>query len=136
MDLAEAIAFARSNHRVVLATRRRDGRPQLSPVVAAVDAEGRLMISTREGAVKTTNARRDPHVSLCVLSDGFFGGWAQIDGTAEVVGLPEAMTLLEDTYRQIAGEHPDWDDFRRAMHDERRVVLRVTPVAAGPSLSG
>jgi PPOX class probable F420-dependent enzyme len=136
MDIAGAVAFARDNHRLILATRRTDGRPQMSPVVGAVDDEGRVLISSREPAMKTRNIRRDPAVSLCVVNNGFFGPWAQIDGTAEAVALPEAMDLLEFTYRQVAGEHPDWDDYRRAMTAERRVVLRVTPTAAGPTVSG
>jgi PPOX class probable F420-dependent enzyme len=136
MDIAGAVAFARANHRMILATRRADGRPQMSPVVGAVDNDGRVLISSREPAMKTRNIRRNPTVSVCVLNDGFFGPWAQIEGSAEVVALPEAMDVLEFSYRQIAGEHPDWDDYRRAMTAERRVVLRVTPSAAGPRVSG
>jgi PPOX class probable F420-dependent enzyme len=128
--------MAREQHHSVLATHKRDGSPQMSPVVHGVDADGRVMISTREPAMKVANARRDPHVSLCVLPDGFFGRWAQIDGTVEVVDLPEAMPLLEDVYRQVGGEHPDWAEFRRAMQAERRVILRITPTAAGPNRSG
>lgn len=136
MNIEEAVRFAAANHRMILATRRASGRPQLSPVVGGVDGEGRIMISTRDGAMKVHNIRRDPTVSLCVLNDGFFGSWAQIDGTAQVVPLPDAMALLEDVYRQVAGEHPDWEEFRQAMIDERRVVVRVTVSAAGPSRSG
>jgi PPOX class probable F420-dependent enzyme len=120
----------------VLATRRGDGGPQLSPVVHGVDGDGRLMVSTREPAVKVRNVRRHPRVSFCVLGDAFFGDWVQLDGTCEVVDLPAAMPLLEDVYRQVAGEHKDWADFRRAMEKERRVVLRVTPDRAGPNVSG
>lgn len=136
MDLSEAVAFARVNHHSVLATRRSDGEPQLSPVVHGVDADGRIMVSTRAPAMKVRNAHRHPRASLCVLSDRFFGTWAQVEGPCEVVPLPDAMPLLEDIYRQVAGEHPDWDDFRRAMEAERRVVLRVTPDRGGPSVSG
>ena len=84
MDIAEAVAFVRDNHRAILATRRRDGRPQLSPVAIAADDRGRLLISSRETAIKTKNARRDASVSVCVLNDGWWGDWCQIDGTAEV----------------------------------------------------
>jgi len=136
MDIAEAVAFVSSHHHAILATRRADRRPQLSPIAVAVDDSGRLLISTREPAVKTRNIRRDPNVSLCVLSDGFFGSWVQLDGTAEIVELPDALELLEAAYRQIAGDHPDWDDFRRAMVAERRVALRITVSAAGPNISG
>jgi PPOX class probable F420-dependent enzyme len=136
MDIAEAVALARKQHRSVLATRRRDGGPQQSPVVHGVDEDGGIVISTREPAMKVANVRRDPRVALCILPDGFFGTWAQIEGTTEVVALPEAMPVLEDVYRQVAGEHEDWEKFRRAMRDERRVILRVTPTAAGPKRSG
>jgi PPOX class probable F420-dependent enzyme len=136
MNIDGALDFARANHRAVLATRRADGRPQLSPIVLGVDGEGRVMISTREPAMKTRNIRRDPHVSLCIMNDGFFGEWAQLEGDAEIVALPEAMDLLVDLYRQIGGEHPDWDDYRKAMVEQRRVIIRITPTGAGPSVSG
>jgi PPOX class probable F420-dependent enzyme len=136
MDLDAAREFLRAHHRAVLATFRRDGRPQLSPVLCACDEKGRVLISTRETAVKTRNLRRDPRVSLCVMNDGFFGGWVQIDGEAEIISLPDAMDLLIDYYRRISGEHPDWDDYRSAMARERRVAVRVTLTRAGPDLSG
>jgi PPOX class probable F420-dependent enzyme len=136
MDISEAQAFLRENHRAVLATRRADGTPQLSPVLAAVDGEGRVLISTRETAMKARNLRRDPAASLCLLTDQFFGSWLQVDGRAEVVSLPEAMDLLVEQYRAIAGEHSDWDDFRQAMERERRVLVRVTIERAGPDRAG
>ena len=136
MDVGEAVEFLRSNHRAVLATRRADGRPQMSPISVGVDPEGRPVISSRETAVKTRNIERDPAVSLCVMSDGFYGKWVQVDGTAEVVRLPEAMELLVGYYRGIAGEHPDWDDYRAAMERERRVILRVNVERAGPDRAG
>ena len=136
MDVAGARAFLAENHRAVLVTQRADGRPQTSPVMAGLDADGRVAISTREAAMKTRNARRDPRVSVCVLNDEFVGPWAQVDGRAEVVSLPEAMDGLVDLYRQVAGEHPDWDEFRAAMEDQRRVVLRIDIERAGPSRAG
>ena len=136
MDPDTAREFVRTHHHAVLMTTRRDGRPQLSPVACAVDDGGRVVVSTRETARKTTNARRDARVSLCVLSDGFFGDWIQVDGTAEVVSLPDAMELLVDYYRSVSGEHPDWDEYRAAMERERRVVLRVTIERAGPDRAG
>jgi PPOX class probable F420-dependent enzyme len=136
MDLDAAREFLRAHHRAVLATLRRDGRPQLSPVLCACDEKGRVLISTRETAVKTRNLRRDPRVSLCVMNDGFFGGWVQVDGEAEIISLPDAMDLLIDYYRRISGEHSDWDDYRSAMARERRVAVRVTLTRAGPSVSG
>jgi PPOX class probable F420-dependent enzyme len=136
MDVAEAQEYLRRNHRAVLATARRDGRPQLTPVLAAVDDEGRVIISTRETAVKVRNARRDPRVSVMAFPDAFFGGSVQVDGTAEMVPLPAAMDLLVDYFRQISGEHPDWAEYRAAMERERRVALRITIERAGPDVSG
>jgi PPOX class probable F420-dependent enzyme len=136
MDLADARTFLEDHHRAVLVTHRADGRPQTSPIVCALDGEGRVMISTREPAVKVRNLRRDPRCSLCVLPDGFFGDWIQVDGEAEIVPLPEAMPLLEAVYRSVAGDHPDWDEFRADMERQRRVILRITVTAAGPDISG
>lgn len=136
MELATAQQFLSTHRRAVLSTWRRDGRPQLSPVSVGVDAAGRAIVSTRETAYKTRNLRRDPRASLCVFDDGFFGPWVQIDGTAEVVSLPDAMELLVDYYRRVAGEHPDWADYRRAMERERRVLLRISIDSAGPDLKG
>src|SRR5687768_18493043 len=123
MDIEKAREFIRSNHRAVMTTRRGDGSPQLSPVVCAVDGDGKVTVSTRETAMKTKNLRRDPAASLCVLNDGFFGDWIQVDGTAEVVPLPEAMDGLVDYYRAISGEHPDWDEYRAAMEKDKRVLV-------------
>jgi len=136
MDLGLAVEFLHAHHRAVLATPRSDGRPQLSPVLCAVDDKGRVLISTRETAVKTRNLRRDPRASLCVINDGFFGEWVQVEGEAEIIHLPDAMELLVDYYRRIAGEHSDWDDYRAAMERERRVILRIGLTRAGPDVSG
>ncbi len=132
----EARDFLRENHRAVLATRRRDGRPQMSPVVVAVDDDGRVLVSTRETAIKTKNVERDPNVSLCVMSDRFFGPWVQIDGEVEIARRPEALDVLVDYYRRVSGEHPNWDDYRAAMERERRVVLRISITSAGPDVAG
>jgi PPOX class probable F420-dependent enzyme len=136
MDIPQALEFLYANHRAVLATTRRDGSPQLSPVAVTVDADGLLVVSTRETSVKTRNLRRDPRVWVCAFTNGFFGPWVQVGGTAEIVPLPDAMEGLVSYYRSISGEHPDWDDYRRAMTAERRVLLRITPTTAGPSVSG
>jgi PPOX class probable F420-dependent enzyme len=128
--------FLRRNPRGVLATYRRDGQAQLSPVLAAVDAEDRVVISTREGAMKTLNLRRNPHAGLCVLSERFFGEWHGLEGDAEVLSLPDAMEPLVDYYRRVSGEHPDWDEYREAMARERRVLLRITVDRSGPTRQG
>jgi PPOX class probable F420-dependent enzyme len=137
MDLDEARDFIREHHRAVMATRRRDGSPQMSIVACNVDDAGRVVVSTRETALKTRNVRRDPHVSICVLpDDGWRGRWIQVDGVAEVLSLPDAMEPLVEYYRSTAGEHPDWDDYRAAMERERRVLIRVAIERAGPDAAG
>jgi PPOX class probable F420-dependent enzyme len=136
MDITEALEFARKNPRAVLATMKRDGTPQMTPVLVGVDSDNRLVVSTRETAMKTANVHRDPRVWLCLLNDRFFGGWAQVSGDVEVVSLPEAMEPLVEYYRSISGEHPDWDDYRAAMEQQRRCLLRITPKTAGPTVSG
>jgi PPOX class probable F420-dependent enzyme len=136
MDLDAAREVLASQHHAVLHTYRRDGTAQLSPVTANVDADGRAIISTRQAAFKVKNLRRDPRAALCVMADGFFGKWVQIDGTASIVDLPEAMDLLVDYYRRTAGEHPDWDEYRTAMEREKRVLIRIDIERAGPDRSG
>ncbi|MEV0998250.1 PPOX class F420-dependent oxidoreductase [Nonomuraea sp. NPDC050202] len=135
MDLDKALDFLRSHHRAVLLTRHRDGRPQMSPITVGVQ-DGRVVISSRETAAKVRNALRDPQVSLCAFTDGFFGEWIQVDGTAEIIHLPEAMEPLVTYYRDISGEHPDWDDYRAAMVRDRRVIMRITPTRVGPTRHG
>jgi PPOX class probable F420-dependent enzyme len=136
MDLEKAREFLRHNHRAILLTRHGDGRPQMSPIAVGVDAEGKLVVSTRETAAKTRIVRADPRVAICAFTDGFYGEWIQVEGEAEVISLPEAMDHLVDYYRGISGEHPDWDDYRTAMVRERRVILRITPTRAGPDQHG
>jgi PPOX class probable F420-dependent enzyme len=136
MDIPEALEFVRHNHNAVLATARADGSPQLSPVTVGVDGGDRIVISTRETAVKTRNLRRDPRAVLCVFTQRFYGPWVQVTGTAEIISLPEAMEPLVEYYRGVSGEHPDWDEYRAAMRSEQRVVVRITPTAAGPNVSG
>ena len=119
-----------------MATTRGDGRPQLSPVACGVDAEGFVVVSTRETAYKTKNLRRDPRVSLCVFDDDFYGEWIQVEGAATVVPMPDALDGLVEYYRQVAGEHPDWDDYRNAMEREHRVLVRIAIDRAGPTKSG
>jgi PPOX class probable F420-dependent enzyme len=132
VDLDDAREVVREQHRAVLATLRGDGTPQMSPVLVALDDDGRVLVSTRETAVKVRNVRRDPRLWLCVLPDGFFGRWVQVEGRAEIVALPDAMEGLVDYYRRVSGEHENWDDYRSAMQRERRVLLRITLNRAGP----
>ncbi|MGH3623958.1 MAG: PPOX class F420-dependent oxidoreductase [Sciscionella sp.] len=136
MELSAAREVLASQHRAVLATMRGDGTPQMSPILHALDDTGEVLISTRETAYKLRNIRRDPLVWLCVLPDGFFGRWLQVEGNARVVSLPEAMEGLERYYRLVSGEHERWDDYREAMLRERRVLVRVELTRAGPDRSG
>lgn len=136
MDIDQARDFVKTNHRGILLTHRSDGGPQMSPIVAGVDSDGYVVASSRETAYKVRNLRRDPRASVCMFTDGFYGEWVQIDGVAEVVSLPEAMDALIDYYRLLSGEHPDWDEYRAAMREERRVLIRISPERAGPTRFG
>jgi PPOX class probable F420-dependent enzyme len=137
MDINLALDFVRTQHHAVLGTIKSDGTPQLSPVTVGVDDDDvHVLISTRQTAYKVRNVRRDPRVWLCAFPDTFFGKWVQIEGAAEIVELPQAMDGLVSYYRTIAGEHPDWDDYRAAMEREQRVLLRITITRAGPDVSG
>ena len=136
VDLPELLDFLRTRHHLLLATARRDGRPQISPVSGGVDDQGRLVISTYPGRAKTVNAERDPRVSVLVLSDEWDGPWVQVDGDAEVLHMPEAEDALVDYYRCIAGEHPDWDEYRAAMRVQGKSLIRVTPTRWGPVATG
>jgi PPOX class probable F420-dependent enzyme len=132
----EAREFVSAHHRAVLATYRSSGGLQTSPITVGLDAGGRVAISSRETAYKVRNLRHDPRATICVFTDAFFGPWVQIEGTAEVVSLPDAMDGLVDYYRRISGEHPDWDDYRRAMVEDRRVLVLVDIERVGPTRSG
>ena len=136
MEIHEAIAFARTNHHAVLSTMRRDGTPQLSPVTVAVDDADRVVISSRQPAIKVKNLTRDPRAWLAVFPDAFYGSWVQLSGPAEIVSLPQALPALEAYYRSVSGEHPDWDDYRAAMIRDQRCLIRITPTAAGPNVAG
>jgi PPOX class probable F420-dependent enzyme len=132
MDVSEALDYLRSNHRSVLITRRSNGELAPSPVNHGVDDQGRVAISSREPAYKVRNLRRDPRATLCAFTDKFYGPWVTVSGRAEIISLPEAMEPLVELYRQIAGEHPDWDDYRSAMVRDKRVIIAITPETAGP----
>jgi PPOX class probable F420-dependent enzyme len=128
----ELTDFIRPRHHAIVITARADGRPQASPVTCGVDAEGRIVVATYPERAKTRNARRDEQVSVLVLSDDFGGPWIQVDGTAEVLDVPEAVEALVDYFRAISGEHPDWAEYRAAMVSQGKSLLRVTPVRWGP----
>jgi PPOX class probable F420-dependent enzyme len=115
---------------------RSDGGVQMSPIAATVDAENKIVISTREPSIKVQNLRRAPFGWLCLLEDQFFGVWHQAEGPIEIVSLPDAMNGLIEYYRSISGEHPDWDEYRSAMTEQRCVLLRMTVERVGPTKAG
>lgn len=128
--------FVRPRHKAVLLTTRGDGRPQASPVTCGLDADGRIVIATYPERAKVVNARREPAVSVVVLSDDFGGAWVQVDGTAEVLDLPEALDGLVEYFRVISGEHSDWEEYRAAMVRQGKSLVRITPTAWGPVATG
>jgi len=130
------LEFVRPRHKMLVATTRGDSRPQLSPVSGGVDEQGRIVISSYPGRAKIRNAEREPQVSVCVLSDDFNGPWVQVDGDAEVLHMPEAEDALVDYFRCIAGEHPDWEEYRAAMRLQDKSLIRITPTRWGPIATG
>jgi PPOX class probable F420-dependent enzyme len=134
--LPELLEFVRPRHHAFLITARADGRPQGSPVTCGVDDAGRVVISTYPDRAKTRNAKRDPEVSVIVVSDDWNGPWVQIDGTAEVIDTPESVEPLVEYFRNISGEHPDWDEYREAMLKQGKSIIRVTPERWGPIATG
>jgi PPOX class probable F420-dependent enzyme len=136
VDAGTLLDFVRPRHKMLLATVRGDGRPQLSPVSGGVDDQGRIVISSYPRRAKIRNAERQSQVSVCVLSDDFNGPWVQVDGDAEVLHMPEAEDALVDYFRCIAGEHPDWDEYRAAMRLQDKSLIRVTPTRWGPIATG
>jgi PPOX class probable F420-dependent enzyme len=135
-DRDQLLEFLRPRHHAILLTTRRDGRPQSSPNTCGLDAEGRIVISTYPERAKVHNIRRDPRVSVCVLSEQWNGPWVQVDGTAEVIDLPEALEPLVEYFRSISGEHPDWDEYRTAMRDQGKSLIRITIDGWGPIATG
>ncbi|GAA1114797.1 PPOX class F420-dependent oxidoreductase [Nocardiopsis metallicus] len=136
VDLDGLLEFVRPRHKALLLTRRADGSPQASPVTCGVDGQGRIVVSTYPERAKARNARRDARVSVVVLSDDFEGPWVQVDGSAEVLDGEAAVEPLVEYFRVIAGEHPDWDEYREAMRRQGKALVRVTPRKWGPVATG
>lgn len=135
-DRTALIEFLRPRHRAVLITRRSSGGLQTSPVTCGVDSGGRLVVATYPQRAKVGNIRRDPAVSVCVLSDDWNGPYVHLDGTAEIVDLPEAVEPLVEYFRSVAGEHSDWDEYRAAMVRQGKSLIRVTIDDWGPVATG
>jgi PPOX class probable F420-dependent enzyme len=134
MELSKALDFARGSRQGVLTTIRRDGRPQISNIVYALDATGTVRISVTAGRAKTKNLQRDPRAALYVCRDNFWA-YAVLEGVAELtpVAADETDATVDELvslYRSLSGEHPDWDDNRRAMVADQRLVVRITPTRA------
>ena len=136
VDLEELLDFVRPRHRLVLITTRADGTPQASPVTGGVDGAGRIVVTSYPERAKVRNVRRDPRVGVLVLSDDFGGAWVQVDGDCEVVDAVEDVEPFVEYYKVIAGEHPDWDEYRRAMVEQGKSLLRITPRRWGPVATG
>lgn len=136
VSLPELLEFIRPRHRMVLTTFRADGSPQSSPVTGGVDGQGRIVVATYPQRAKSANVRRTRRASVVVLSDDFNGPYVQVDGDAEVIDLPDALDPLVEYFRSVAGEHPDWDEYRQAMVDQRKCLIRVTPQRWGPVATG
>ncbi len=136
VDRAALTEFLRPRHRVILLTPRADGSWQGSPVTAGVDAEGRIVVSTYPERAKAANVARRGTASAVVLSEDFDGPWVQVDGDAELLTLPAALDPLVEYFRSISGEHPDWDEYRRAMTDQGKALIRITPTRWGPIATG
>ena len=128
--------FVRPRRKLLLVTTREDGRPQVSPVVGALDDQGHLLVSSYPTRAKVLNLRRRPDCAVVVLSDDFDGPWVQLYGTAEVVDGEAGVERLVDYYRAAAGEHDDWDEYRQAMRDRHKVAVDITISDWGPIATG
>ena len=132
----DLLDFVRPRHHATLVTTRKDGRPQVSPVTCGVDEQGRVVISTYPQRAKVANLRREPAVTVLIHSDDWDGAYVQLDGTAEVLDLPDSVEPLVDYFRSISGEHPDWDEYRQAMRDQGKSLIRITIDRWGPIATG
>ena len=128
--------FVADKHHWVMSTTRADGRPQMSLVTGGMTPSGQLAVSTYPERVKAKNARRNPNVSIGVMGADFGSEWIQIDGTAQVLDMPEATEAFIEYYRCISGEHPNWDDYVQAMHDQGKCMILIEPTRWSPVSKG
>ena len=136
VDRATLTEFLSTRHHGLLLTTRKDGGPQMSPVTCGLDSQGRVVVSAYPGRAKAVNIRRTGRAAMCVLSDEWNDAWVQIEGPAEVLDLPEALDGLVEYFRGISGEHPDWDEYRRAMERQGKCLIRLTIERWGPVATG
>jgi PPOX class probable F420-dependent enzyme len=108
----------------------------MSPVTMGVDPDGEILVASYPERAKIRNVRLRDQAALCVLSNDFGGEWVQVSGRAVVVDLPEAMEGLVTYFRSISGEHADWNEYRQAMIDQGKVLIRVTVERWGPISQG
>jgi PPOX class probable F420-dependent enzyme len=133
MKIADAQKFLQENHRACIAVRQKDGWPQMTLVTPGIDAEGRVIITSRGTTYKLKHLRRDPRVSMLIFGEQYSGSkFVQIHGTAEIIDLPEAMDMLIYWYKQLRGEHKNWDEYRKQMVDQKRAIIRVKIDKVGP----
>ncbi len=132
----ELLDFIRPRNQWLLATLRQDGRPQTSPVTGGVSEAGQLVIATYPERDKSHNLRRDPRVTVCVMSDHFGGAWVQVDGTASVTDVPEAVEGLVEYFRAVSGEHPNWDEYRESMMRQGKCLISIDVERWGPIATG
>ena len=136
VELPELLDFVRPRHKMIVVTRRADGSPQLSPVTGGVDEAGRIVVATYPDRAKSHNLRRNRDCSVLVLSDNFGDAWVQLDGLGEVIDVPDSVEPLVDYFRSVAGEHSDWEEYRQAMLDQAKSLIRITITRWGPIATG
>jgi PPOX class probable F420-dependent enzyme len=128
--------FIRPRHHAILSTQGRDGTSQMSPVTMGVDPAGTILVASYPERAKVRNLRHHPYAALCIVSDEFSGEWVQVSGPTTVVDLPEAVEGLVTYFRSISGEHSNWDEYRQAMVDQGKVLIRLIPESWGPISRG
>lgn len=129
MDTDALHQLVASKHQGVLATLKRDGRPQLSNIAYHLADDDVIRISVTADRAKTANLRRDPRASLHVTREDFYA-YAVVEGTARLLPVaadPHDATAdaLVEYYRAVVGEHDDWDDYRAAMVADRRLLIEL-----------
>jgi PPOX class probable F420-dependent enzyme len=133
MEIANAQKFLQENHRACIAVRQKDGWPQMTFVSPGIDPEGRVIITSRGTTYKVKHLRRDSRVSMLIFGEQYSGSkFVQIHGRAEIIEQPQAMETLIYWYKQVRGEHKNWDDYRKEMAEQKRVIIRVNIEKVGP----
>lgn len=134
MDLEAALDYAKTRGKGALVTLKVNGRPQVSNVMFTVDQDGLIRVSVTDSRAKTKNMRRDPRVSLHVAAADFWS-YVVIEGDAELSAVASdahdaTVDELVGTFRAMAGEHSDWDEYRKSMVTDGRLVVRIHPTYA------